>query len=150
MAELCGLDRPKLALIGESSLAELHTRPDFAVSYSNALIGFIEVKAPGKGADPRKFKDQHDRTQWKKLAALPNLIYTDGNSFALWRGGDLVGTTQSLDGDVETSGAALGASAGLLALFNDFFQWTPIPPTSPQQLAHTTAKLCQLATRCFS
>jgi hypothetical protein len=78
------------------------------------------------------------------------VIYTDGNSFALWRGGDLVGTTQSLDGDVETSGAALGASAGLLALFNDFFQWTPIPPTSPQQLAHTTAKLCQLATRCFS
>lgn len=144
MAELCGLDRSKLALIGESSLAELHTRPDFAVSYSNALIGFVEVKAPGKGADPRKFKDQHDRNQWKKLAALPNLIYADGNSFALWRGGDLVGTTQQLDGDIETSGAALGASAGLLALFSDFFGWLPIPPTSPRQLAQTTAKLCRL------
>jgi hypothetical protein len=72
MVELCGLARSKLALVGESSLSELHTRPDFAVSYSNALIGFIEVKAPGKGADPRKFKDPHDKAQWKKLAALPN------------------------------------------------------------------------------
>jgi hypothetical protein len=66
------------------------------------------------------------------------LIYTDGNSFALWRNGDLVGMTQHLDGDIETSGAGLGASAGLLALFNDFFRWTPIPPTSPQQLAQST------------
>ena len=144
MADLCGLDRSKLALIGESSLSELHTRPDFAVSYSNVLIGFIEVKAPGKGADPRRFKDQHDRTQWKKLAVLPNLIYTDGNSFALWRDSNLVSAPQHLDGDIETSGAALKASAGLLALFSDFFRWTPIPPTSPQQLAQTTAKLCRL------
>jgi hypothetical protein len=51
----------KLTLIGESSLSELHTRPDFAVSYANALIGFIEVKAPGKGADPRRFKDPMPR-----------------------------------------------------------------------------------------
>jgi hypothetical protein len=49
MTELCGQASSKLVLIGESSLAELHTRPDFAVSYANALIGFIEVKAPGKG-----------------------------------------------------------------------------------------------------
>ena len=144
IAELSGLDRSKLALIGESSLAELHTRPDFAVSYSDALIGFVEVKAPGKGADPRKFKDPHDRTQWKKLAALPNLIYTDGNSFALWRSGDLIGMVQHLDGDIETSGTALSASAGLLTLFNDFFTWSPIPPTSPRQLAQSTAKLCRL------
>jgi hypothetical protein len=144
MTELCGLDRPKLTLIGESSLAELHTRPDFAVSYGNALVGFIEVKAPSKGADPRKFKDLHDKAQWKKLSALPNLVYTDGNSFALWRDGTLVGAVQRLDGDIETSGADLRASAGLLALFDDFLRWSPIPPTSPRQLAHTSAKLCQL------
>jgi hypothetical protein len=144
MSDLSGLSRSKLTLIGESSLSELHTRPDFAVSYSNALIGFIEVKAPGKGADPRKFKDQHDKDQWKKLAALPNLIYTDGNSFALWRSGDLVGSVQHLNGDIEFSGAALAAPAGLLSLFTDFFTWSPIPPTSPRQLAQTSAKLCQL------
>src|SRR3712207_8357356 len=37
-------------------------------------------KAPGKGADPRRFKDRHDRQQWEKLQSLPNLIYTDGRS----------------------------------------------------------------------
>ncbi len=87
LAALCGLDRTKLALVGESSTGGLHIRPDFAVSYSDRLVGFVEVKAPGKGADPRKFKDPHDRAQWKKLAALPNLVYTDGNAFSLWRSG---------------------------------------------------------------
>jgi len=144
MTELCGQVRSKLTLIGESSLSELHTRPDFAVSYANALIGFIEVKAPGKGADPRRFKDPHDKAQWKKLAALPNLIYTDGNFFALWRDGSLVGQVQRLDGDIETSGAALRPAPGLLALFNTFFNWSPIPPKTPRQLAQTCARLCRL------
>jgi hypothetical protein len=43
--------------IGEASLADLKTRPDYAVTVHGALAGFIEVKAPGKGADPRRFKD---------------------------------------------------------------------------------------------
>jgi len=47
------------------------------------------VKAPGKGGDPRKYKDKHDKEQWLKLKALPNLIYTDGNEFSLWRNGEL-------------------------------------------------------------
>lgn len=80
MAELCGLQRSAVVPVGESSLAELKTRPDYAVSVGNALVGFIEVKAPGKGADPRRFKDRHDREQWDKLRSLPNLIYTDGNA----------------------------------------------------------------------
>jgi len=61
-------------LIGETTLASLKTRPDFAVTVGNALVGFIEVKAPGKGADPRQFDDAHDREQWNKLKSLPNLM----------------------------------------------------------------------------
>ena len=53
--------------IGEASLTALKTRPEYAVTAKNALVGFIEVKAPGKGADPRRFKDEHDRAQWDKL-----------------------------------------------------------------------------------
>jgi hypothetical protein len=41
--------------VGESSAGDLKTRPDYAVSARNALAGFIELKAPGKGAEPRKF-----------------------------------------------------------------------------------------------
>ena len=88
----------------ETSLADLQTRPDYAVTRRNALIGFVEVKAPGKGADPRRFRDSHDKEQWAKLQTLPNLTYTDGNGFSLWRNGELVGKIVQLDGDVETAG----------------------------------------------
>ena len=54
LAELCGIPRTAVAAVGESSLAELKTRPDYAITVHDALIGFIEVKAPGKGADPRR------------------------------------------------------------------------------------------------
>jgi hypothetical protein len=61
LAEIGGLPAKTVNLIGETTLSHLKTRPDYAVTVSNALVGFIEVKAPGKGADPRKFTDPHDR-----------------------------------------------------------------------------------------
>jgi hypothetical protein len=88
LAALAGFKPESMALVGETSLAGTGTRPDFAVSIHNALIGFIEVKAPGKGADPRRFSNPHDKGQWQKLKALPNLLYTDGASFSLWRDGE--------------------------------------------------------------
>ena len=48
-------------MVGETSLADIKTRPDYAVTRGGALSGFIEIKAPGKGADPRRFRDPHDR-----------------------------------------------------------------------------------------
>lgn len=88
----------------------------------NALVGFIEVKGPGKGADPRRFRDEHNRLHWSKLQSLPNLVFTDGNSFSLWRDGRLQGDIIRLIGDVETSGAALSAPPGLERLFGDFLR----------------------------
>jgi hypothetical protein len=63
-----------VTLVGESTLSALGTRPDYAVTVRSALTGFIELKAPGKGADPRKFSDPHDKRQWQKLKSLPNLL----------------------------------------------------------------------------
>jgi hypothetical protein len=94
LAEAGGLPVGSVRLVGETGLADLKTRPDFAVTVGNALIGFIEVKAPGKGADPRQFDDPHDKEQWNKLKSLPNLVYTDGNAFSLWRDGKLAGTAR--------------------------------------------------------
>lgn len=144
LAELCGLPRAVVAAVGESSLADLKTRPDYAITVYDALVGFIEVKAPGKGADPRKFKNRHDKQQWDKLRSLPNLIYTDGNEFSLWRSGEMVGSIVRLVGDVETSGSALGAPSGLSGLFEDFLTWDPIPPRDAKQLAEVSARLCRL------
>jgi Type ISP C-terminal specificity domain/N-6 DNA Methylase len=144
LAELGGLPAGSVHLVGETTLAALKTRPDFAVTVSKALVGFIEVKAPGKGADPRKFNDPHDKEQWDKLKSLPNLIYTDGNAFSLWRDGKLEGSIVHLEGDVETSGAKLAAPATLLPLVSDFLRWEPIPPKSAKQLAQVSARLCRL------
>jgi len=144
LAELSRLPRGAVELVGESTLAHLSTRPDFAVTVRHALIGFIEVKAPGKGADPRKFTDEHDKKQWTKLKTLPNLVYTDGNAFSLWQNGELQGSVIRLDGDVESSGSALAGPPTLLALFSNFLSWEPIQPRSAKQLAQISARLCRL------
>ncbi len=144
LAELTGLPPGTVVAVGETSLADLKTRPDYAVTRRNALIGFIEVKAPGKGADPRRFQDRHDKEQWTKLQTLPNLIYTDGNGFSLWRNGELEGQVVHMEGDVADAGNKLAAPDGLVSLFADFFQWEPQPPRSAVQLAVVTARLCRL------
>lgn len=144
LADLCGIGRKNVVPVGESSIADLKTRPDFAVQRHGALVGFIEVKAPGKGADPRKFKDKHDKEQWAKLKALPNLVYSDGNEFSLWRDGELVGKVVKVDGDIAVGGTTICEAPGLEALFDDFLGWQPIPPKTPKQLADLTARVCRL------
>jgi hypothetical protein len=143
-AELAGFPKTAVAAVGESSVSDLKTRPDYAVTVHKALVGFIELKAPGKGAEPRKFKDPHDKAQWEKLHSLPNLIYTDGNSFSLWQDGELVDSVITLIGDIESSGSQLQAPPGLLGLFEKFFRWEPLPPRSAKELARTSARLCKL------
>jgi hypothetical protein len=142
MASLAGV--LQLQAVGESSILELKTRPDYAVTVQGALIGFVELKAPGKGADPRKYKDPHDKSQWEKLRSLPNLLYTDGNSFSLWQNGELVGAVLTLLGDVETSGTKLDIPSGFTGLFESFLRWQPVAPRSAKELAETTARLCRL------
>ncbi len=144
LGELVNLPRSKVTLVGESSISDLKTRPDYAVSVHNALVGFVELKAPGKGADPRKFKDPHDKVQWQKLCSLPNLMYTDGNAFSVWRNGELVDEIIALQGDITTAGNALQATPNLVMLFESFLQWEPMPPRNAKELAHTSARLCRL------
>jgi len=139
LSTLAGQD---IQLVGETRLSDLMIRPDFAVTRKGALIGFIEVKAPGKGADPTRFKG-HDKQQWEKLKALPNLIYTDGNAFSLWQEG-VRAAHVTLEGDVAVAGAKLAAPSGLLDLFTRFYAWSPLPPRNPRQLAETSARLCRL------
>lgn len=144
LALISGLPAGAVSLVGETSIAEDRTRPDYAVTVQKALVGFIEVKAPGKGANPKAFKDKHDKTQWERLKSLPNLMYTDGNSFSLWRDGERVGDVVRLEGDVESSGDKLAAPPALLALVSAFLGWTPVPPRSPKRLAEVSARLCRL------
>ena len=142
VAALSSFPAGAVTAVGESSLADLKTRPDYSVTVHKALVGFVELKAPGKGADPRKFKDPHDSKQWEKLKSLPNLLYTDGNSYSLWQDGKLVTSVLTLEGDIESSGAKLAPPPGLHLLFESFLHWKPIAPHSAKDLAHTSARLC--------
>ena len=144
LTALAGISADDVVAVGETSLADLKTRPDYALTLKNALVGFVEVKAPGKGADPRRFHDSHDKDQWEKLQTLPNLVYTDGNEFSLWRDGKLSGQIVRLNGDIETSGSKLASPDSLVSLFADFLQWRPLAPRSVAQLAVVTARLCRL------
>lgn len=122
-------------------------RPDIGVAVDGALTGYIELKAPGKGARPERFRDKRDRGQWVRFSALPNLIYTDGNEWALYRTGTRVGALIRLQGDVTTDGAsAIGLEDAdrLADLLIDFLSWQPIVPSSPKSLAALLAPLCRL------
>ena len=144
IAELCSFAPGKVVAVGETSLSDLKIRPDYSVTVHNALVGFVELKAPGKGVDPRRFKEKHDKEQWERLKHLPNLIYSDGNSFSLWRDGELIDSIVRLNGDIESAGAALSGDLTLITLFSDFLQWRPTPPRSVKELATMSARLCRL------
>lgn len=61
---LIGSAAKGVTTIGETRLPDLMTRPDYAVT-RKGLIGYIELKAPGKGSDPTAFPAKSaDRIQW--------------------------------------------------------------------------------------
>src|SRR5699024_271319 len=129
---------------GESALQELQVRPDYAIRVDGAITGYVEVKKPRATIDPSSFTG-HNRTQWQRLRELPNLIYTNGRDWALYRNGELVGEQVTLHGDLYTSGAKLAARAGRLEqLLRDFLSWRPAPIGSVQQLVQAVAPLCLL------
>lgn len=143
LAVLSGRVRSDISVVGETAIKELKTRPDFAVTVGGALVGFVEVKSPGKGANPARYRD-HDKAQWEKLRSLPNLVYTDGNEFSLWRSGERAGATVVMSGDVATSGTKLEVGAELEQLFQNFLSWEPIAPRGAKALAEVSARLCRL------
>ncbi|MEM4204914.1 MAG: type ISP restriction/modification enzyme, partial [Candidatus Methanomethylicaceae archaeon] len=132
--------------VPEVQASHLRVRPDLGIMVNGLLSGHIELKAPGKGADPTKFSG-HDRDQWHKLQNLPNLIYTDGNTWALYRSGVRQGPIVRFAGDVTTAGQAAidqYAAQNLYALFQDFLRWQPVAPASSRALAKLLAPLCRL------
>src|SRR5947208_9654553 len=72
------------------------------------------------------------------------MLYTDGNSFSLWQNGELVGEIVELQGDIQKAGAKLAAPPELVARFDNFLRWEPIPPKSAAELAKVSARLCRL------
>jgi hypothetical protein len=116
---------------GETKLPGRLGKPDYAVHLNKLLAGYVELKAPGVGADPKRFAG-HNREQWKRFQALPNLLYCDGNEWALSRSGEVVDKIVRLSGDIAAEGRkAIGSedTHAVERLLRDFLSWQPIIPT---------------------
>ena len=132
----------------ESRVDEIHGRPDLGVGRLSGLTGHIELKAPGRGANPNRFKGR-DRDQWNNFKNLPNLIYTDGLEWTLFHTGKRVDRVQ-LSGDLTADGAGavtMTDAQQLGGLLQTFFSWQPIAPATARRLAETLAPLARLLRR---
>jgi hypothetical protein len=131
----------------EARVKDLGARPDIGVEVAGLLTGHVELKAPGKGGRPERFKGT-DREQWKKFQALPNLIYTDGLEWCLYRSGERERGPVRIVGDDEISDGASALQPGSVAdlhdLLRDFLIWEPVAPSTPRGLAEALAPLCRL------
>jgi hypothetical protein len=140
IAQVLGVEA---VLHGEVRLADLRARPDYQVDVAGAPVGFIEIKRPGRGADPKIFRGR-DAAQWKKLSLLPNVLYTDGDEWSLWRSGELIGSIVRLKGSVRHAGPRLAPRDGrFLGVLREFLLWEPAPPRTIDQLVRALAKLCK-------
>ena len=120
--------------------------PDLGVAADGLLCGYIELKAPGRGARPERFTGR-DRQQWQRFQALPNLIYTDGSEWSLYRNGKHVGARIRIADDVSGEGAS-GLDAAMLPklamLLRDFLMHEPVTPRTARGLAEFLAPLARL------
>jgi hypothetical protein len=132
-------------MIGEKSLATLGVRPDYALDVAGARVGYVELKAPGRGVPTTWTPNKHEKDQWGKLRLLPNVLYTDGCQWALYRDGELVGQVARLNGDIRKVGDKLVPADGEFArVVSDFVLWKPNPPRNIRQLVRAVAGLCKL------
>ena len=114
---------------GEASLDRIG-RPDYAVHLNQLLAGYVELKAPGVGVTATRFRG-HNRDQFKRFSAIPNILYTDGNEWALYRDGKLVDRVVRLSGDVAADGGNAVVTQDAHAverLLRDFLSWEPFIP----------------------
>lgn len=129
---------------GEVSLGAGLGRPDYGIAIDGVLTGYAELKAPGKGADGRFFKG-HDKAQFEKFKAIPNLLYTDGNHWVLYRDGEQCDSAR-FSHDLEKKGQLAVDAVDVQALgrvFQQFLFWEPQLSGNFKEVAAALAPLCR-------
>lgn len=138
-----------LKTAGGGLVSEGLVRPDYAITVDGVLTGYVELKAPGKNIEPASFsKKSHEYRQWQRLRNLPNLLYTNGTEWRLYRYGEPVLTSTGYDA-VHMHGSfsghgTLSAPDALATFFLNFLRWVPAPIKSADQLVETLAPLAAL------
>ncbi|MEU3979048.1 type ISP restriction/modification enzyme [Streptomyces sp. NPDC026672] len=129
----------------EYRIPDLGVRPDYAVSENGTITGYIELKKPGLPVDPATFS-KANREQWDKLRDLPNLLYSNGTEWRLFRHGEQIGEPVHFTGTLKTAGDKLtiGDPASFDALLKQFLRWAPPKITQVARLVQHIAPLCRL------
>ncbi len=152
IAECGALTGKSVVCTGEVALPDSLGSPDYAIHVDGLLAGYVELKAPGKGANGSAFRG-HDLQQFKRFAAVPNILYTDGNEWALYRGGIREGALVRISRSVAIDGSRAVSSEGAQAiegLLRDFLAWQPMLPTGTggsldlKSFAEQLAPLCRM------
>ena len=124
---------------------DINGRPDIGVATDGLLTGHVELKRPGLGARAEQFTGPN-HTQWERFKALPNLIYTDGAEWSLYRSGELKLRVR-IAADVSEGGAKavdLESLERFRELLRDFLYWEPLVPGTAQGLAQFLAPLARV------
>ena len=129
----------------EAHVEGLGGRPGIGVAVDRLLSGYVELKAPGKGARAERLTGA-DHEQWLKFQRIPNLIYTDASEWSLYRTGALVQRFTLANRLMQDGANAITPQSAeqLESMLLNFMSWNPIVPTSPKALAEVLAPLCHL------
>ncbi len=130
----------------ESRLGDRLGIPDFGVLADGVLCGYLEVKAPGEGADTKRYKGRN-KEQWQRFRSQPNLVYTDGQEWALYQNGEAAEKVLVFSKDITKHGSkaiSLADAELFRSIITRFFGWTPKAVSKPKEQAALLAPLCRL------
>jgi hypothetical protein len=146
LGELADALRLQLSIFREAAEPSLGIRPDLAVYVDGAPVGVVELKAPDKGVPGApNWGGKRNREQWEGLKALPNVLYSDGKSWAVYHFGERAGNIATLEGSLDKAGSRLRPKdETFAALLQGFLYWKPSQPRDLKTLIKHSAGLCHL------
>ena len=143
LADALGL---QVSIFREAAEPSLGIRPDLAVYVDGAPVGVVELKAPDKGVPGAPhWGGKRNLEQWEGLKALPNVLYSDGKSWAVYHFGERAGNIAALEGSLDRAGSRLRPKdEAFAALLQGFLYWKPSQPRDLKTLIKHSAGLCHL------
>lgn len=151
LADAAGVLGLQAVLHAEVAVTAHRIRPDVAVRIGKLprnIVGYVELKSPDKRSIHPSGLNKRDRRQWEGMSKLPNLVYTNGQTWSMYRSGRQYGETIRFENDLYTAGERLRLSpageAAFEAMLTEFFGWQPQPLASMREVVAQTAPLCAL------
>ncbi|MDA2810648.1 N-6 DNA methylase [Nocardiopsis sp. RSe5-2] len=138
-----------VTVFGEIPVKGLGARPDFGVDTADTgrspinRIGYVELKKPNHPIPPSEYVQGHDLQQWENLRSLPNLLYSNGTEWSLFRYGIQRGRTTETPPLFSTKQKRIPPQREFETLLWDFLTWAPEQSYTLDQLITRVAHMCR-------